>query len=61
MSVNDASRTVIDASRVSIEIVVSQTLMTRGALYDGNMLIAQALMYLMLQTNKVECLFLASV
>ncbi len=48
MSVNDASRTVIDASRVSLEIVVSHTLMTRGAIYDSYMFIVQALRYLML-------------
>jgi hypothetical protein len=41
MSVNEASRIVIDDSRVSLKIVVSLTDSSRGIIYD-HMFIAQA-------------------
>jgi hypothetical protein len=40
MSVNYASRILIDTSRVTLEIVASLTDKSRGAIYDHNMFIA---------------------
>jgi hypothetical protein len=42
MSVNDASRIVIDYSRVTLQIEVLVTDDSRGIIYDCNMFIAQA-------------------
>ncbi len=42
MSVNDASRIIIDDSRVMLQIVVSTTDYSRGNIYNCNMFIAQA-------------------
>jgi hypothetical protein len=42
MSVNDASRIVIDDSRVMLQIVASLTDNSRGIIYDHNMLTVQA-------------------
>ncbi len=40
MSVNDATRILIDTSRVTLQIVASLTDNSRGAIYDHNMFIA---------------------
>jgi hypothetical protein len=42
MSVNDASRIVIDDPRVKLQIVASLTEYSRGVIYDSNLLIVQA-------------------
>ena len=42
MSVNDASRIVIDDSRMMLQIVASLTDNSKGIIYNGNMLIVQA-------------------
>ncbi len=42
MSVNDASRIVIDDSWVALQIVASLTDDSRGVIYDCNMFIVQA-------------------
>jgi hypothetical protein len=42
MSVNDASRIVIDNSRVTLQIVASLTDNSRGIIYDRNLFIVQA-------------------
>jgi hypothetical protein len=42
MNVNDASRIVIDDSRMMLQIVASLTDNSRGIIYNGNMLIVQA-------------------
>jgi hypothetical protein len=42
MSVNDTSRIMIDNSRVSLQIGVSLTEESRGAIYNCNMFIVQA-------------------
>jgi len=41
MSVNDASRIIIDDSRVALQIVVSLIDDTRGVIYDHNVFIVQ--------------------
>jgi hypothetical protein len=41
MSVNDASRIIIDASRVMVQIVASLTDYSRGIIYDHNMFIVE--------------------
>ncbi len=43
MSVNDASRIIIDYSRVMLQIVASLTDNSRGVIYDHNMFIVQAI------------------
>ncbi len=45
MSVNDASRIVIDYSRVTLQIVALLTDDSRGIIYYCNMFIAQAIGY----------------
>ncbi len=42
MSVNDASRIIIDDSGVMLQIVASLTNDSRGIIYDRNMFIVQA-------------------
>ncbi len=42
MRVNDASRIIIDKSRVTLQIVVSLSDGSRGIIYDRNMFILQA-------------------
>ncbi len=42
MNVNDASRIVIDDSRMMLQIVASLTDNSKGIIYNGNMLIVQA-------------------
>ncbi len=42
MSLNDASRIIIDNSRVMLPIVASLTDDSRGIIYDRNMFIVQA-------------------
>jgi hypothetical protein len=42
MCVNDASRIIINNSRVTLQIVASFTDNSRGVIYDCNMFIAQA-------------------
>ncbi len=42
MSVNDASRIIIDDFRVMLQIVSSPTDNCRGNIYDQNMFVAQA-------------------
>jgi hypothetical protein len=42
MSVNDASRVIIDNSRVMFQIVASLTDGSRGIIYNCNMFIVQA-------------------
>ncbi len=42
MSVNDASRVIIDNSRVMFQIVASFTDGSRGIIYNCNMFIAEA-------------------
>ncbi len=42
MSVNDASKIVIDAFRVMLQVVVSLTDDSRGVIYGHNMFIVQA-------------------
>jgi hypothetical protein len=42
MSLNDASRIVIDDSRVMLQIVAPLTDNSRGVIYDCNMFIIQA-------------------
>jgi hypothetical protein len=43
MSVNDASRTITDDSRVMLQIVASLSNNSRGVIYDRNMFIVQAI------------------
>jgi hypothetical protein len=42
MSVNDASRTVLDISRVMLQIVASLADNSRGVIYNHNMFIVEA-------------------
>ncbi len=42
MSVNDASRTVLDNSRVMLQIVASLADNSRGVMYNHNMFIVEA-------------------
>jgi hypothetical protein len=65
-SVNDPFRSIIDYSRVTLQILASLTDYSRGIIYDRNMFIVQVMAVIGYKTcfplrqNKLECLPLTS-
>jgi hypothetical protein len=58
MSENDTTKTMIDKSRVMVQIVASLTDDSRGIIYNSNMVILQATDDTPMKKNRVQWLVL---